>query len=151
MKKFRFRFKTLETVRKRLEDMALMNLAQTQKLLQDEKQRREALIARMNESLERREALATAQINIEAYRVETSFIEGQKQRIIQAEQMIYQAEKHVQEAHEKYLEMRKKRMTLEKIKEKDLQAFKKEQNRLDQKRTDDMNSARDRLNREEAA
>lgn len=147
-KKFRFRFESVEKVRKLREDEALRALAAAQRAFQDAVSRRARLGERLRLSLERRESLGGASgqaIATAPFRLENDFIAGTKQRIIQAEQGILRARRGVEKALKVYLNARRQTKVIETLREKDYAEYRKAMAKKEQKDLDDLYVMRARL------
>jgi flagellar FliJ protein len=151
MARFRFRLEPVLKVRKTREEEALRVLAATQREYQQRLARKAELLADLERALLRREGLGASAVPIDAFRVEQSFINGTKQRLIQSDQAIFRASKQVEKALRAFLIARKQCRMLETLREKDYRAFRKEQARLERKRLDDFTVMRFRLLEEERA
>src|SRR5690242_14925181 len=119
MKKFRFRFESVLEMRKRLENESLKNLAESQRFLQEQIERKNFYKKELDKSLERREALGSVSVFISAYHSEEYYITGVKQRIYQSEQAVFRANKNVEKFTKKYLNAKKQRRIMEVIYEHD--------------------------------
>jgi len=139
MRKFRFRFATVEKVRRTREDEAMRALGETQRKLRAEIESRQRLERLRSESLVRRENLGvSAPMNAIVFQLETEFIDGQKQRIGQADQAIFRARKAVERAMRNYLLARRATRVIELIREKDLIAFKRYESKREARILDDL-------------
>lgn len=148
MKRFRFRFETVLNVRKRLENEALKALAEAQRVLAHEISRKEKLLTEISDSYKRVESYGESRIEIkgvEAFRLERDFIAGDKVRVMQVEQAIFRANRNVERAMRAYLTARRSTRTIEILREKDVEAFKKEMQVREQKESDEMTILRHRL------
>src|SRR5690606_23057763 len=103
MRKFRFKFATLEKARRDAQDKALRSLAEAQRAYQAAVNRKQELRSRLEESLARREELGGAPTSVGAFLLENDFISGTKLRIQHAEQGIFRARKGVEKALRGYL------------------------------------------------
>jgi flagellar export protein FliJ len=151
MKKFRFRFETLERVRRSRENDALRVLGEAQRRFQQERLRKENLVNELNRSLERREELGAVLRAPVEFQLETEYISGTKQRIIQADQAILRASRGVEKALRAYLTARRATKALELLREKDYAAFRKALAKQEQKDLDDLYVMRSRMNKENVA
>jgi len=151
MKKFQFKFETVEKVRKTREDEALRLLAQAQRVFQQARNHKERLVNDLNEALLRRELLAKEVVTVVAFFVEEDFITGTKQRIVYADQAILRAKRGVEKAIRFYLYARRQTRTIEILREKAYEEYKQQTKRQEQKEINDLHVMRARLNSEEAA
>lgn len=125
MKKFKFKFESVEKVRKMRENEALRYLADAQKKLQEAKDhklrlQRDLLQARMR--LEMMGQQPTTPIH---FQIEGEYVEGTKHRIMLQDQAIFRAQKGVEKALRNYIVTRRKTRMIEVIREKHHAEFKK--------------------------
>ncbi len=146
MKKFKFKFESVEKVRKSREEEALRHLGSAQTNLANAQAFRNNLVDQLNQSLLRREELARTQAAILQYQLENDFISGSRVRILHAENTIKKARKAVERALQHYLNQRRQTKTIEMLREKHLTEYKKEKNRYEQKVQDDLYVMRSQLN-----
>ena len=142
MKRFKFRLEAVETIRKRKEEDALQLLARARGELQTAIDRRNSLSSALAQALDRRAALANSAVSPDVFAVEEAFISGTKVRIQHAEIQIHRANRIVERATRAYLHARRDTTVIEKIKESDLQEFKKERSRAEMKEADELSSIR---------
>ena len=146
MKKFRFKLQTVLELRKNREEGALRVLGEAQQEFQRAIDRKTKLLADLDASLLRREGLGASRVtDIRAFRLEQDFINGQKQRIVQADQGILRAKRGVEKALRAYLYARRQTRMLEVLYDKDHQEFKKQQRRQEQKQLDELSVMRARF------
>ena len=138
MKKFQFKFKSVEQVRKSREDAALRVLAEAQRALMTARLNREELGVQLKTALERREKLADQIIGAEAYKLENYFIIGLKQRIIQADHGIIRSNRQVEKTMRTYLSARRQTRAIEVLRERAYEAYKKDGARREQRALDDL-------------
>ncbi len=150
MRKFRFRLEVVLKLRKSREESALRALADAQRRHQEELGRKRELLAALDGSLARREGYGARATDIAAFRTEQDFINGTKQRIIQAEQAIVRAMRGVEKALRTYLAARRQTRAMEVLHDNEYAEFRKEQAKLEQKRLDDLALMRARLKEESA-
>lgn len=148
MKKFRFKFETLERVRKGKENESLRALAKAQLLHQDCLNAKQKLLTALSESLGRREQLGSQPIGMVAFQLESEYISGTKHRIGHADQAIFRAKKGVEKALRAYLMARRQTRAIEILREKAFSEYKKERMKYEQKQLDDLYVMRARLNQE---
>jgi flagellar export protein FliJ len=139
MRKFRFRFATVEKVRRSREDEALRALGEAQQKLRLEIEQRQQLERDRNAALLRRENLGVREpMNALVFQLETEFIDGQKQRLGWADQAIFRARKGVERAMRAYLLARRASRVIELIREKDLLAFRRHETKREARLLDDL-------------
>lgn len=142
MQRFRFKLEAVEKVRKNAEDTALRALAEAQRRLHECQQHKLELLKSLDESRKRREDLGKGEVAVSFVQTETDFITGTKQRIIQAEQAIFRASRSVEKAMRGYLHARRATRSIELLREKAYQEFRRELRREEQKKLDDLYSSR---------
>lgn len=138
MKKFKFRFQAVEELRIRKEEEAMRAFAEAQELFRAEVGRRNELLGQLEGSMLRRESLANEPTLPANFALEEGFIAGTKQRIIQQEQAIYRAARRVRKAHQEFLAARRERMVIEKLRERELEEYKKAAAKKEQKELDEL-------------
>jgi len=145
MRRFKFKFEVILNQRKGKEDNALAALGAAQRNYQMEISKKSKLMSDLSAALERRELLANGTVDIGAYKLEQDFIVGTKQRMIQQDQAIVRASKVVEKSLRAYLHARRQTRTIELIREKSYQEFRREQNKREQKELDDLMIMRNRM------
>ncbi len=149
MKRFKFQFAAVLKIRKMREEETMRALAQTQRVFQEEQQRKSKLVSELNDALIRRESLGIEAIGIDAFQLEEYFIVGTKQRIIQQDQAVVRASRNVEKALRTYLQARRQTKAIEVLHEKQFQEFKKARAKQEQKDLDDLSVMRERLRTKE--
>lgn len=89
-------------------------------------------------ALLRREKLGETPIGPASFLMEDDFIVGTKFRIAQIAQQVIKAQKGVEKATRFFLHARKQLHVITTLREREFEIFKKEQQRLEQKRVDEM-------------
>lgn len=145
MRRFRFRFEVVERVRKAKEGEALRSLSEAQGVYQQALAHKSSLLKKLSQALERREKLGIEAVTPVAFRTETDFITGTKQRIIMADQAIVRATRGVEKALRAYLFARKQVRTIEALRERHFLEFKKALAKKEQRDLDDLYTMRSRL------
>lgn len=138
MKRFQFKFESVEKVRRSKEDESLRALGQAQQKLQSAKEHKSALEKTLAQSLLRRENLPRESTEISAFHVENQFISGTKVRIQHAQQAILRAQRAVEKSLAVYLHCRRQTKVIEVLKEKSLFEFKEMRKKHEQKQQDDL-------------
>jgi flagellar export protein FliJ len=146
MKKFSFRFKTLETIRKATENLVLAELGRAQRVLEYEKNLKQKLDLELQSALKARESPA----QVLEYQLWDQRILGLKQSILRSMTNIMKAQKLVDRCTERYHHAKKNVKVLEVLKEKDIAEFKQQKNRYLQRQSDDLTVMRFSLNREDS-
>jgi flagellar FliJ protein len=145
MRKFRFQFEAVLKVRKSREQDALAALGAAQRAYQLELARKQELQMRLGESLGRREGLGQETTPVLAFQIEQAFINGTKQRIIQADQAIVRASRGVERALRAYLGARRQTRMIEMLEEKAFAEYRRERARKEQRDLDELMVMRARL------
>lgn len=145
MKKFRFKFQALETVRKAQEDVALRSLAKAQELFREATELKSRLQSVLEESLIRRESLGVIAVESRDFRTEEDFIRGTKQRLVQSDQAIYRARKGVEKALRGYLHARRQTRMIEVLREKAYAEYRENVRKKEQRDLDDLYLMRSRM------
>ncbi len=149
MKKFKFKFQSVESVRKIKEQQALRELALAQQKLQHEKNKKEGLLSVLESSLLKREKLNQEIVSPTPYEVLNQFIAGTKQRMMQSDQAIAKASRALEKVISSYLQARRQTRVMETLREKEYQEYKKRKNKLENKGEDEIYTTRFRLRQEE--
>jgi flagellar export protein FliJ len=103
----------------------------------------------LSDALERREKLGIEAIGIDAFQLEQNFIFGTKQRIVQQDQALVRASRGVEKALRAYLHARRQTRTIEMLREKQYQEFRKALTKKEQKELDELSVMRARLREKE--
>jgi flagellar export protein FliJ len=152
MKRFKFRLETVEKVRKRNEEEAMSALVEARRRLSELVAKGEALQSGLEQALVRREQLGSRPTGAGAFLVEDDFIAGNKLRIAQLAIQVQKAQRAVEKAQRFFLHARRQLHVIVTLREREYEAFKKEQQRLEQKRVDEMVTMRSgRMQQEESA
>jgi len=138
MKRFQFKLDALLTIRERQEYEALRVLADRQRILMNEQNKKNILEKDLKNSIMRRENLSEKTAMIQEYRVEDVFIQGQKKRIEFSVRSIQRAEKWVNQAMMSYFVARQRKNVIDKLKEKAKFEYKVESSKKEQKALDDI-------------
>jgi flagellar FliJ protein len=143
MRRFRFRFSAVERVRKIREDEALRAFGLAQQVLGSAQARKEHLQAELADAMLRRERLGiTLAVPASLFALETDYIMGHRQRLVQQEQAITRARRGVEKALRAYLLARRQTRVIERLRERDQEEFRRELSKREQKVLDDQTSMR---------
>jgi flagellar export protein FliJ len=150
MKKFQFKFASILRVRKLREEESLRLLGVAQRAFQAEIQRKSRLESELKAALIRREEMgapsssASDEVFIELLdiKLEQSFIEGIKQKIIQSTQAVSRANRGVEKALRGFLFARRQTRMMEMLYEKHYLEFKKELNKKQLAEMDELANTR---------
>jgi flagellar export protein FliJ len=124
MKKFRFLLEAVERVRRAKEQDTLRALAYAQAKYQETLRAKYRLLEETEASLARREKLAGTAQPVLAYQLESEFITGNKQRIVQSDQAITRARKFVEKALREVILAKRALKGIELLREKAFLEFK---------------------------
>jgi flagellar FliJ protein len=146
MAKFKFHLESVEKIRIQKEQKMLEELSETQRVYQSKITDKRLLLQKKQEAFEKKNEMASRDSNINEIRLQEDYITGLKARIIRADQAILRARRFLEQAMRLYIQARKERMMMDRLREKALEEFKREQVRLEQKKLDDLITMRARLN-----
>ncbi len=146
MAKFQFQLQAVEKVRAQKEQKMLEELSVSQGKYQEKIAKKKELLNKKQESFVRKNELVSRDASINEIRLLEEYITGVKQNIIRADQEIIRARRFLDQAMRQYIHARRERMMIDRLKEKAMNEFKIEQNRLEQKELDDLITMRARLN-----
>ena len=144
-KKFRFRLEAVEKVRRAKEQEALRGLAAAQSKYQEALKHKQWLMEETEDALKRREMLAGTAQPVLAYQLENEFINGNKVRIVQADQAIFRARKFVEKALREVIVAKRAVKAIENLREKAFTEFKIQLRKKDQKDLEELYVSRSRL------
>jgi len=147
MKKFHFKYETVDKVRKGREKEAMRLLGLAQRILEDAKNRKLALEEDLRQSYARRQEFCEKADTVSPLQMEDDFIEGTKIRITQAGQAIQRASRGVEKVMKIYLHARKQVKVMDILREKHFAEYKKDVSKREQRSLDDLYVMRDRLRR----
>jgi len=144
-KKFRFRLDAVERVRRAKEQEALRGLAAAQMKYQEALKHKQTLMEETLDALKRREELAGKSQPVLAYQLENEFINGNKMRILQADQAIFRSRKFVEKALKEVILAKRAVKAIEKLREKAFAEFKIEMRKKEQKDLEELYVSRQRI------
>jgi flagellar FliJ protein len=146
MTKFKFSLETVEKVRLQKEEKMLKELSLCQATYQEKIAIKKDLLAKKQGAFVNKNELISRDAKINDIKLLEDYITGLKQQIIRADQAIIRARRFLDQAMRNYILARRERMMIDRLKEKALEEFKREEARLSQKRLDDLITMRMRLN-----
>ncbi len=117
-----------------------------QKIYQEKINYKKELITKKSNAFLAKNEMLTRDSNVNEIRLQEEYISGINQRLLRADQAIVRARRFLEQAMREYIKARKERKMVDRIKEKAVETFKINQNRLEQKNMDDLISMRSRLN-----
>lgn len=138
MKRFQFKLEALLTIREQQVHEALRILAETQRNLMSEQERKNSLENQLKNAALRRELLGNKISSIQEYRIEDALIQGNRKRIEFSDRAIIRAKKWVNQAMSQYLVARRRKTIIEKLKDKAKEDYKMELRKFEQKQLDDI-------------
>jgi flagellar export protein FliJ len=141
-RKFRFRLEAVEKVRRAKEQQTLRDLAFAQAKYQEAIRAKQALMDDTDLALRRRQQLAATAQPVLAYQLETEYITGNKQRMIQSDQAIFRARKVMEKALKEVILAKRALRAIELLREKAYAEFKIEVRKKEQKETEDLYTSR---------
>jgi flagellar export protein FliJ len=145
MRRFKFRFESVERARKAEEEGALRGFSVAHRAYSGETARLETFLHELSISLERREGLGIPPVPVAHFRAEDDFISGTKVRIAHAEVRIRKARRQLERAFEGYLAARRRRMTVEKLRDRDRESYLKDRSKAERKIQDEIYVTRARF------
>lgn len=146
MAKFQFQLAAVERVKNQKEQKMLEELAREQRAYLQKIEDKRALLSKKQQAFVQKNELLSRDANINEIRLLEEYIVGLKAQIVRADQAIVRARRFLEQAMRQYLVARKEKKMVDQLKENALTAFELEQDRLEQKRLDDLITMRARLN-----
>lgn len=138
MKRFKFRLEAVEKVRKRNEEDAMRVLADARRRLSELVTQGEKLTTALDAAAARKEDLGRNTVNSAQFAIEEDFIAGTKLRIAQLAPAVSRAKNGVEKATRFFLHARRQLHVITRLRERDLEAFNREQSKREQKEIDEM-------------
>jgi len=144
MKRFKFRFAAVEKVRKAREDEALRRLAEARRTHATAVYELEAVVAERNRALDRRDVLSARgeTLSIVDVGLESHFISTVRYRIHRHQMAVARAARGIEKALRILLLARRDLMVMDRIREKDVAAFRAERKKWEMKQMDEVASLR---------
>jgi len=150
MKKFKFRFESVETLRNSQEQAALKFFAEAQMALQFQLENKMNILNQIDANLSKKESLASqASTSVESFHIQQNFINGLKQKVIQADALILKAQKNLRVAFDRFKAARQNKKIIETIKDKDFKNYKKEYLKHENNKLQDLYTMRSKIFRGE--
>jgi flagellar export protein FliJ len=144
-KRFRFRLEAVERVRRAKEQEALRGLAAAQAKYHEALNFKRHLLEENERALIRRDSLARTAQPVLAYQLENEFIQGNRQRFVQADQAIFRARKFVEKALRDVILAKRALRAIELLREKAYAEYKTEMRKREQKELEEVYVARARM------
>ena len=149
MKKFQFRFEAVLKVRKIKQDEALRAVAFHEKVYRQEIEKKATLLTELDLAYKRIESFSEKSSQISIYQSEQDFIEGTKQRIIQADHAILKARRNLDKVLRLFTAARAQSQVMETLKDNAHKEYRKDIERREQKLMDDLTLMRFRPQQED--
>ncbi len=146
MAKFKFKLEAVEKVRIQKEQKMLEELSISQRNYHEKITAKRDLLEKKQGAFSQKNELASRDSSINEIRLQEDYITGLKVQIQRADQSIIRARRFLDQAMRGFILARRERMMIDRLKEKELETFKLEQSRLEQKILDDLMTMRARLN-----
>ncbi len=145
MRKFHFRFETVRDVRKHREREALAEMLKQQAQFRTALERKRDLLNDLSRTLERREDLSGQASVAAEFQIESLYVQGLKARLVQSDHQIARDRKKFEKAMAFYGMRVKDRKVLDKLYDRLLERYRKDEKRRELKLLDDLYSSRARL------
>ena len=127
MAQFRFRFESVERLRRLQEVQTAAAFAGAQRLVDDIQREKTAMQVKLRAALDERESLGeVAEVGPEHWAIQEAFVQGLKVWLQQIEYKLFKAQKILEKARLQLVEARKKLKTMEQIRARDLSRWKEE-------------------------
>lgn len=149
MKRFKFRFESVEKVRSVREKQALGEVARTQKLLLDAENYAKSIEEKIAAALSHRENLSNERVGSREYQLADVHVLGLKQERVRAETVVRRAKRSVEKAMARAILARRDLKMVETMKEHDIAEFRRERSHYEQKQYDELSIMRNQMMREE--
>lgn len=146
MAKFQFKLEAVEMLKKQNEQKALEELGQYQRNFQEKIDAKRMLQEKKQKAFVSKNELLSRDAGVVEIRGIEDYISGLNQQLQRADQAIVRARRFLEQAMRQYIQARKEKKMIDRLHEKELEAFRLEQAKLEQKKIDDLISVRARLN-----
>lgn len=140
MAKFRYRMQSILNIKYQLETQAKMELGRAQVKLIEEEERLKALIDRKEDYLEEGRQMRSRALNVNDLRDNSNAMKVMDEMIGRQKEQVAKAEKEVEAARVRLQEVMQERKMHEKLKEKALEQFMREENAAEFKAVDELTS-----------
>lgn len=140
MAKFRYRMQSILNIKYQLETQAKMELGRAQVKLIEEEERLKALIDRKEAYLEEGRQMRSRALNVNDLRDNSNAMKVMDEMIGRQKEQVAKAEKEVEAARVRLQEVMQERKMHEKLKEKALEQFMREENAAEFKAVDELTS-----------
>lgn len=148
MKRFKFRFESVEKVRSVREKQALGEVARTQQALFAEENRKKSIEEKISSALADRENLSNAVVGSREYQLMDAYVSGLKQDRVRSDVAIRRLKRSVEKAMARAILARRDLKMIETLRERDISEFRKERSHYEQKQYDELAIMRSRLSQE---
>lgn len=140
MAKFRYRMQSILNIKYQLENQAKMDLGRAQVRLMEEEEKLQALIDRKEAYLEEGRQMRSKTLHVSELRDNSNAVSVMDEIIDRQEEQVARAEEDVEAARVRLQEVMQERKMHERLKEKALEQFKREENVAEFKAVDELTS-----------
>lgn len=140
MAKFKYRMQSILNIKYQLENQAKMELGKAQARLMEEEEKLQIFIDRKEAYLEEGRQMRNRTLNVDDLRDNTNAMKIMDEMISRQREQVAQAEKAVEAARVKLQEIMQERKMHERLKEKALEQFMREENAAEFKAVDELTS-----------
>lgn len=140
MAKFRYRMQSILNIKYQLENQAKMDLGRAQVRLMEEEEKLQALIDRKEAYLEEGQQMRSKTLHVSELRDNSNAVSVMDEIIDRQEEQVARAEEDVEAARVRLQEVMQERKMHERLKEKALEQFKREENAAEFKAVDELTS-----------
>lgn len=140
MAKFRYRMQSILNIKYQLENQAKMDLGRAQVRLMEEEEKLQALIDRKEAYLEEGRQMRSKTLHVSELRDNSNAVSVMDEIIDRQEEQVARAEEDVEAARVRLQEVMQERKMHERLKEKALEQFKREENAAEFKAVDELTS-----------
>lgn len=140
MAKFRYRMQSILNIKYQLENQAKMDLGRAQVRLMEEEEKLQALIDRKEAYLEEGQQMRSKTLHVSELRDNSNAVSVMDEIIDRQEEQVARAEEDVEAARVRLQEVMQERKMHERLKEKALEQFKREENVAEFKAVDELTS-----------
>ena len=140
MAKFRYRMQSILNIKYQLENQAKMDLGRAQVRLMEEEEKLQTLIDRKEAYLEEGRRMRSKTLHVSELRDNSNAVSVMDEMIDRQEEQVAKAEEDVEAARVRLQEVMQERKMHERLKEKALEQFRREENAAEFKSVDELTS-----------
>lgn len=140
MAKFRYRMQSILNIKYQLENQAKMDLGRAQVRLMEEEEKLQTLIDRKEAYLEEGRRMRSKTLHVSELRDNSNAVSVMDEMIDRQKEQVAKAEEAVEEARVRLQEVMQERKMHERLKEKALEQFRREENAAEFKSVDELTS-----------